>query len=208
MKPEEIKIGGVYDVRVKVMKKIAAPARGNLEIGAYTVDRTTQLPMEYEMSWFLDEESAAFVEINSENERKNSEPAPKYDPCRPYREGDKVRYVKRNGRFCPGSHAYERHLSLLGTVIRDEKPNYSVFVNFEHCADDYRIDPAYLELVTAVEELEPYGVTESTDYFAVYQRVTGDQLATFWKEWHPNPASAAAAECDRLNAEHIKETEQ
>lgn len=208
MKPEEIKIGGVYDVRVKVIKKPTSPITDQVEIGVYTVDRATNLPMEYETSWFMAEESSAFVEVAPENGVNNSEPAPKYAPCRPYREGDKVRYVKRNGRFCPGSHAYERHLSLLGTVICDEKPNYSVFVNFEHCSDDYRIDPAYLELVAPVEEQERY-VVEPSDiaWFVVDTKHKAGTLnaVMFINAIHPNARAAAEAECARLNAEYRKE---
>lgn len=208
MKPEEIKIGGVYDVRVKVTKKTTSTMTGQVEIGAYTVDRDTNSPMEYETSWFLAEESPAFAEITPTNGTKNSEPAPKYDPGRLYREGDKVRYVKRNGRFCPGAHAYERHLSLLGTVICDEKPNYSVYVNFEHCSDDYRIDPAYLELVKPVEEQERY-VVEPSD-IAWFVVDTKNQAGTlnavmFINAIHPNAKAAAEAECARLNADCRKE---
>ena len=194
MKPEEIKIGGVYDVRLKVMKKIPAPARGDFEIGAYTVNRTTNLPMEYEMSWFLTEESAAFVEINSENERKNSEPAPKYDPCRLYLEGDKVRYVKRNGRFCPGSHAYERELELIGTVLRDEQRNYSVLVCFEPDSKVCQIDPAYIELVILVEE--PYSI-DPANTNVIFKN--GKKFAVFEDD------DEALSLCARLNAELRKE---
>lgn len=194
MKPEEIKIGGVYDVRVKVMKKIPVNSLGNLEIGAYTVDRTTQLPMEHEMSWFLTEESAAFVEITAENDRKNSEPAPKYDPCLLYLEGDKVRYVKRNGRFCPGASSFERHLSLTGTVIRDEQRNYSVLVCFEECSEVCRIDPAYLELLSPVEE--PYSI-DPANTNVMFKN--GKKFAVFEDD------DEALAMCARLNAELRKE---
>ena len=206
MKPEEIKIGGVYDVRVKVMKKIPAPARGEFEIGAYTVDRTTQLPMEYEMSWFLTEEAAAFVEITHENSVKNSEPAPKYDPCRLYREGDKVRYVKRNGRFCPGSHAFEEHLSLIGTVVTDEQRDYFVVVNFGNEGDNYLLDPAYLELETPVEELEPYKLIDSPNTYNIVR--DSAMVMTIHKKSHPTAKEAAESECARLNEAYRKEVEK
>ena len=211
MKPEEIKIGGVYDVRVKVMKKIPAPARGDFEIGAYTVDRTTQLPMEYEMSWFLTEEAAAFVEITTENGIKNSEPATKYDPCRLYRKGDKVRIKTANGRDF-NSFA-EEHKGKILTVLKDEEKYCNIFVETP-ISDDCFINPAYLELVTPVEELEPYYVEQQGEKtggfcFAVIKR-KGYAETTFYfgpcrsrNEQQAN--QAAEAECARLNAEHRKE---
>lgn len=201
MKPEEIKIGGVYDVRVKVIKKIPAPARGNLEIGAYTVDRTTQLPMEYEMSWFLAEETQAFVEVTPENDSKNSDPAPKYDPCRLFKKGDKVRVVEYNGRIKP----YLK--DVLGKVYTLDEGENDIHIAYIKADGIDLLDVCHLELVSPVEELEPYEVTEYTDYFAVFHRVTGGELATFWKECHPNPAAAAEAECERLNADYRKEQE-
>lgn len=213
MKHKEIKIGGIYDVRVKVIKKTTSDLTGQVEIAAYTVNRDTKSPMEYELSWYLAEEAPAFAEITSENGTKNTEPAPKYDPCRPYREGDKVRYVKRNGRFCPGSHAFEEQLSLLGTVVNDEQLDCFVVVNFGNEGDNYLLDPAYLELETPVEELGPYYVEPSTlqTYWEIWRRDSkdGDTLVVTYKnDYHPHAQAAAEAECERLNAEFRKETEQ
>lgn len=203
---KDIKVGNFYHVLVKVLH--IDPING--EIATETANEFgTSLNME--PTYFARCEKEAFFPITSENSVKNSEPAPKHDPCRLYREGDKVRYIKRNGRFCPGSHAYERHLSLLGTVIRDEKPNYSVFVNFEHCSDDYRIDPAYLELVKPVEEQERY-VVEPSDiaWFVVDTKHQAGTLnaVMFINAIHPNAKAAAEAECARLNADCRKEQQK
>jgi hypothetical protein len=202
MKPEEIKIGGVYDVRLKVMKKLPSPTLGKLEIGAYTLDRATNLPMESEMSWFYSEEASAFAEINSENDRKNSEPAPKYDPCRLFKKGDRVRVVEYKGRIKP----YLK--DVLGKVYTLDAGENDIHIAYIKADGIDLLDVCHLELVSPVEELDPYEVTESPDYFAVAHRCTGDEPATFWKEYHPNPAAAAEAECKRLNDEHRKETEQ
>lgn len=196
MKPEEIKIGGVYDVRVKVMKKIPAPARGDFEIGAYTVDRTTQLPMEFEMSWFLTEESAAFVEITTENDSKNSEPAPKYDPCRLFKKGDKVRIKTVNGRDF--NSLAEKHKGKILTVLKDEEKHCNIFVETP-ISDDFFVNPAYLELVIQVEELEPYSI-DPANTNVMFKH--GKKFATFEDD------DEALELCDRLNAEHRKETEQ
>lgn len=196
MKHKEINIGDVYDVRVKVIKKTTSDITGQVEIATYTVNRDTNSPMKYEMSWFLAEESPAFSPINSEI-------APKYDPCRLFRNGDKVTPRLVNGRNF--NSLAEEYIGKILTVTRDEEKFETVYV--EHGGDEFTIDPAYLELVSPVEELEPYEVSESTDYFAVAHRLTGYEPATFWKEYHPDPAAAAEAECARLNAEYRKEQE-
>lgn len=204
MKLEEIKIGGVYDVRVKVMKKIPAPARGDFEIGAYTVDRTTQLPMEYEMSWFLTEETPAFAEITPENGTKNTATAPKYDPCRLFKAGDIVRIIDWNGRT-------PDMLDEKGTreaVVADPEDPRSGSVELLY-NDRYPIVAAcFLELITPVEELKPYYVEEEGHSWCVRKLEHSDlysTLAWFSKNRHPNAKAAAEAECARLNAEHRKE---
>lgn len=207
MKPEEIKIGGVYDVRVKVIKKIPGNTPGKIEIGAYTVDRDTNSPMEYETSWFLTEETPAFAEITPENGTKNSEPAPKYDPCRLLRRGDRVQVKRRNGRSNGKHGEYLREAYCL--VAEDEERNELVRVF--HNSSEYLLDPAYLELVTPVEELEPYYVEEEGHSWCIRKPGPSDiysTLAWFSKKRHPHAKAAAEAECARLNAEYRKETEQ
>ena len=57
--------------------------------------------------------------------------------------------------------------------------------------------------LTPVEELLPYSVEESTDYFSVEK--DDAELCLYWKDKHPNPKAAAEAECKRLNEEYRKE---
>lgn len=132
---------------------------------------------------------------------------PKYGPCRLFRKGDKVRVVEWNGRnYCDRDHHTELKTGCLAEIWDDEREEQQegyvsvIYEEYIRC-----VPPCYLELITPVEELEPYEVTESTDYFAVENRSKGDEAATFWKEWHPSPKEAAEAECARLNAEFRKE---
>lgn len=201
MKLEDIKIGGVYDVRVKVIKKPSSPITGQMEIGTYTVDRVTQLPMEYETLWFHPEEAPAFAEINSETTEKNSEPAPKYDPCRLFKKGDRVRVVEYKGRIKP----YLK--DLVGKVYTlDDGEDYKQIAGIK--ADDIDlIDVCHLELVTPVEELEPYFVMELKGAYGVYNTrfQPETEACHFFTDMHPAAKEAAEAECARLNAEHRKE---
>lgn len=192
-KPEEIKIGGVYDVRVKVIKKMNSTLPGQIEIGAYTVDRATNLPMEYEMTWFISEETPAFSPINSENGITHSDPASKYDPCRFFRKGDKVRIKTVNGRDF-NSFA-EDHKGKILTVLKDEEKHCNIFVETP-ISDDFFVNPAYLELVFPVEELEPYSI-DPANTNVMFKH--GEKFATFEDD------DEAQKLCDRLNAEYRKE---
>lgn len=73
------------------------------------------------------------------------------DPCRLLRKGDKVQVKKRNGR-CNGKDG-EYLCEAFCKVAEDEMPNELVRVL--HNATEYRLDPAYLELVDPVEDMEP-----------------------------------------------------
>lgn len=124
----------------------------------------------------------------------------KYSPIRRFRKGDRVRVVAWQGRVpsCPAL------LGKIANAVSDE--HYAdVRIQIDSGEGFCTIYSCFLELITPIEELEPYEVTESTDYFAVENRSKGDEVATFWKEGHPNPKEAAEAECARLNAEFRKE---
>lgn len=124
---------------------------------------------------------------------------PKYDPNRLFREGDKVKVVKNKGRI--GSSTLP--VGTRATVVKDEDECDWVFLKADDCDKLDTIDPAYLKLVTPVEEVKPYSVGESTDYFSVDK--DDEELSLYWKDKHPNAKAAAEAECDRLNAEWRKE---
>ena len=132
---------------------------------------------------------------------------PKYDPYREFQEGDKVKLKTHFGRKPFDSFLGKEYTpdGTVFTVLREEWNTGNVDIFYKDASDAFSVHFSNLELITPIEELEPYEVTESTDYFAVSHRVTGDAVSTFWKEWHPNPKEAAEAERDRLNAEHRKE---
>ena len=129
---------------------------------------------------------------------------PKHDPCRPFREGDVVRFRKVNGNNARCRYnGVEIEEGSLGKIVRDGSRNcfwVEFDINREWC-----LDAAYFELVTPVEELEPYSVGESSHTWYVYK--DDDVVAAFNKEKYPNAKAAAEAERDRLNAEYRKEQE-
>lgn len=124
---------------------------------------------------------------------------PKYDPCRLLRKGDRVQVKKRNGR-CNGKNG-EYLREAFCEVAEDEVPNERVRVY--HNSSEYLLDPAYLELVTPVEELEPYRVDHNQ--YGWHVEKDGEILATYNDERHPHAKEAAEAERDRLNSEYRKE---
>lgn len=132
-------------------------------------------------------------------------PTPKYDPCRIFQRGDKVR-VKRevNGRpVYIGEDAWEPlDPEEIWTVVEEKETGW---VELKYCCVSADVWHGMLELVTPVEEMEPYEVTESSDYYGVGKDDLEEEAAIFWKKSHPNAKAAAEAECARLNAEHRKE---
>lgn len=138
---------------------------------------------------------------------------PKYDPNRKLKKGDKVRVVEYKGRI--GSS-----IMLVGTraiVTQDEEELEWVAIKSEDGIKRDSIDPAYLELVTPVEELEPYYIEESHDGATIVLTVrcipNGEGIAfRYCPGWGGNVFHSeeqfrqhAVAERDRLNAEHRKE---
>lgn len=129
---------------------------------------------------------------------------PKYDPCRPFHVGDKVRRRKvLEGRYL-SCMMHDLPFDTDFTVISGEK-NAMVGINKDD--DIHFVSFAMLELVTPVEELEPYSVRESDAFDIVCGGkivmtipFTEDDYYTF-----EQAKAAAAEECDRLNAEWRKE---
>lgn len=186
MNIEDIKVGETYNVRVTVEDK---SDRGWIEV------RTSENAYPVVLA---DTEAEAFSSINHENGIKNNETAPKYDPCRLLREGDKVQVIARNGRCWGKTGEYLRGAYCF--VLEDEERN--AMVKVRHNSSEYVIDPAYLELVTPVEELEPYFIEESSNGYRLMKH-NGKLLANYW-ETHPYAKVAAEAECARLNEDWRK----
>lgn len=138
------------------------------------------------------------------NGTKNTETAPKYDPCRKFKKGDKV-HMKREVHGRPvyiGDDAWEPlDPNEIWSVEEDELE--TGWVHIKTSCVHASVWHGMLELVTPIEELEPYSVEDGPMAFRLKK---GDKLlASYWRS-HPNAKAAAEAERDRLNAEYRKET--
>lgn len=140
------------------------------------------------------------------------ETAPKYDPCRLFRKGDKVRLVEYKGRHFNTDAKRMWFCTGIVTSSECEHEYIDVCVSFGNTEEDIEIDPAYLELVKPVEELEPYSIGKSDYNGFVNIEKNGKIIAMipYGKELHEHKTeaeakAAAEAERDRLNAEYRKE---
>lgn len=155
-------------------------------------------------------------------------PAPKYDPCRKFRKGDKVRVVERYGR-----KFWNAAPETIYTVVEDEYLHDDQNVLHRGCVgindgkpetlSSWNIPFFHVELVTPVEELYPYSVCQDAEMecFEVYkceytEGEEGDEKV--WKivrttyfygdkqglRTLAEAKEAAEAECARLNAEYRK----
>ena len=137
-------------------------------------------------------------------------PSPsKHDPCRLFRKGDKVRVVEWNGRhFHDRDHGTELTTGCICVVINDEEMTFTegyINISVSYEGQVRYIAPCFLELITPVEELEPYVVEEVGGFYYVDSRNMRHAVCVFNKECHPHAKEAAEAERDRLNAEWRKE---
>ena len=127
---------------------------------------------------------------------------PKYDPCRKFKRGDIVKkhYVHGRSNNAIGSLG-------LYTVVEDEDTNGGNVVVQDGVAMRYKVKAVFLQLVTPVEELDPYSVleTDTIDGFDIMR--DGLCVMTFpygskERGWYYNETAAreaAEAECKRLN---------
>ena len=144
-----------------------------------------------------------------ENGIKNTEEAPKHNPCRKFRKGDMVRYCAPDGRIYADRGSLREHIKNrdLTHVVRDEQENGRVGVYDPLDEENSYYVPAHsLELVTPVEKLEPYCVRKYSTFYAVEKYNNHkDRPATYDIYFHQNAKAAAEAERDRLNEEYRKE---
>lgn len=141
--------------------------------------------------------------------------SPKYDPCREFKEGDKVR-VKREVHGRPvyiGEDAWEPlDSSEIWTVVEEKETGWVHLKNGCLSADVWH---GMLELVTPVEELGPFNIYKSDDneYVILFEE-TRVSTFPFKGEGYPyyytqeQAKARAEQERDRLNAEHRKELEK
>lgn len=208
MKIEDIKVGETYNVRVVVTK-----------IDETLIYTKTGIPHLLDGNCFMAVEAAAFSHIPTGYEQPINllkmteipETYPKHDPCRKFRKGDKVRVVRWNGRDIA-------RVGQIGYVVADEY-NSRVELAIDGWTKDVFYPACHLELVTPVEELEPYYVSTNIDCSTctIFKRVGEKKFvhsAYYFVNGRGcsnailgiNEANAAAeAECARLNAEYRKE---
>lgn len=217
MKLEDIKVGETYNVRVLVTRKYVHCVDVIADTGSPMYD-----PEEDVFAFTASEVERTFTPINPYSQieifkmTEIPEEYPKYDPCRKFRKGDRVRLVARNGRnIIAVNWICETNITKLKddifTVSEDEHLGYVKLEEMtmdQEISLDVLIPVCFLELVTPVEELEPYFVQENQNVVEVFSIDDKDVPATvFFKSKHKNARERAEAEKDRLNAEHRKEQE-
>lgn len=132
---------------------------------------------------------------------KNTEPVLKYYKNRKFRKGDRVKPLERNGRV-----PWAKDMTL--TVVADEH-SADVAVRDEETGEERLMCVLFLELVTPVEEIEPYRV-ETGGYNRFRIKKGNLEYSYFPFGEHcvlgmDEAKAAAEAECNRLNAEYRKE---
>lgn len=122
---------------------------------------------------------------------------PKHDPCRKFKKGDIVRIVEYKGRYF--STLARKYKGTLVTVSHDEEDDEYMRV-WRYDGLEFRVDPAYLELVTPAEKVEPYSVIDSPQTYNIVQAGVKGFTATFYKS-QPLAKEGAESHCERLNDE-------
>ena len=140
---------------------------------------------------------------------------PKHDPCRKFKEGDIVDYRRVCGRdyeTVPDPEDYK----IARVFSSEEEESGMVGVEFVEAYGGanvcFLVPWFHLELVTPIEELEPYSVHESevTQGFDIIRDKLCVMTFPFGEKengWYHNrlaAKAAAEAERDRLNAEWKK----
>ena len=144
----------------------------------------------------------------------------KYDPCRLFKKGDRAQVVERHGRTMTCLPAGRIKVGDIVTVAENESGD--VFINVITEDGHKMMVPWFMmELITPVEELEPYFMYESKEeesfdimkrvgklYLTrncIYYKSDINDLAELTRE---QAKAAAEAERDRLNDEWRKEDMQ
>lgn len=189
MNPEDIKIGQKYNFTLLAIDK----ERGR---------RPALFETPTGKKYFISPED--FESVSPENGIKNAESAPKYDPRRKFRKGDKVRFKEHLGRKSLA------HCDEIITLEVDEIHGQCFWQEMKPYGDIVQRNAyfCFLELVTPVEEQEPYYIEEELETITILSK----KDPIFHKCWHYAGVKsgvialeAAEAECARLNAEYRKE---
>ena len=104
------------------------------------------------------------------------------------------------GCFTPSPLSHPRRSTTPAARSETDEFNHTVDIVGDEGLGRYSF--VHLELVTPVEELEPYTVVESYGRTDVMK---GDYIIATYTDSHPHAKEAAEAERDRLNAEYRKE---
>lgn len=185
MNIEDIKVGEMLNIQLLCVAKVKqaaifeTPTGGKFQLG------------------YCD-----FECINPENGTKNTENAPKYDPCRLFKKGDLVTPKKVNGRSSLGVNGE------IYRVCQDElESGCEIKLVMDGCIGHVPVDAAYLELVTPVEEQKIFFYENEPElpYYCVHfgRPNNFEFVAHLDKEYYSK--KQVQAECDRLNAAYRKE---
>jgi hypothetical protein len=187
-----------HDGDIKIFRKVTE--RGKvIDLYAYFHPSCVSLPSEH----------GTFLSRRSSEGAETEVPTTKRDSFRLFRKGDRISFKTWHG-FLPSD--LENEAELLGkeaTVYEDqEEDNFRVYFFFDGEDPEQEWHAAFLpfiELVTPVEELEPYKLIDSPNTYNIVR--DSAMVMTIHKKSHPNAKAAAEAERDRLNAEWRKEHE-
>lgn len=130
--------------------------------------------------------------------------SPKYDPCRKFRNRDKVRVKSEvNGRpVYIGEDAWEPlDPSEIWTVVEEKETGWVRLKNGCRYVDVWH---GMLELVTPVEDLKPYSVTYDDKFYHIYKHGEAASIAVYSEARHPHAKASAEDECKRLTEEWLK----
>ena len=127
--------------------------------------------------------------------------AEKQETCRLFRKGDRAQVVERNGRPLTCFPVGRIKVGDIVTVAENEAGDVFIKV-FTEDGHEMMVPWFMLELITPVEELEPYMVgTDFVDDEPVWNIYKDGDLIVGYTSSHPYAKEAAEAECKRLNDE-------
>lgn len=186
MNIEDIKVGETYNVRMKVTyKEKDQVCVKNPMVSVYGCDYMVV--------------SHKYIHPTTEQ--------PKYDPCRKFREGDIVEPCQVKGRWF--GTAWKNRSGIRFTVTKDEDEEGVMWVQDPDSLHPKDVEAVFFQLVTPVEELEPYIVYENLSVCGVMHRdeKDGKFIAVYFISHYGKTIARerAEAECARLNEEYRKE---